>query len=44
MLATLEIGVKGGRWFSLIDKVFSERNLRAAWRRVAEKVSDGGHG
>ena len=35
MLATLEIGVKGGRWFSLIDKVFSERNLRAAWRRVA---------
>lgn len=35
MLTALETGVKGGRWFSLIDKVFSEQNLRAAWRRVA---------
>lgn len=34
MLETLERGVKGGKWFSLIDKVHSERNLRAAWQRV----------
>ena len=30
MLTALEQGVKGGVWFSLIDKVFAERNLRAA--------------
>ena len=34
MLAALETGVKGGRWFSLMDKVFAERTLRAAWKRV----------
>jgi RNA-directed DNA polymerase len=34
MLTTLETGVKGGVWFSLIDKVFAERNLRAAFARV----------
>ena len=30
MLTALEEGVKGGVWFSLIDKVFGERTLRAA--------------
>jgi RNA-directed DNA polymerase len=30
MLTALEVGVKGNVWFSLIDKVFSERNLNAA--------------
>lgn len=30
MLTALERGVKGNVWFSLIDKVFSERNLNAA--------------
>ena len=30
MLTALEQGVKGGVWFSLIDKVFAERTLRAA--------------
>ena len=30
MLTALEQGVKGNVWFSLIDKVFSERNLNAA--------------
>ncbi len=35
MLAALEKGVKGGKWFSLIDKVFSTANLESAWRRVA---------
>jgi len=34
MLAALEKGVKGGRWFSLIDKVFSKDNLRSAWEKV----------
>src|SRR5690606_22419160 len=28
-------GVKGGRWFSLMDKVYSLANLEAAWRKVA---------
>lgn len=35
MLETLERGVRGGKWFSLIDKVYSENNLRAAFKRVA---------
>lgn len=34
MLTALENGVKGGQWFSLIDKVWEERNLRAAFERV----------
>ncbi len=34
MLAALDEGVKGGKWFSLIDKVYSERTLRAAFDRV----------
>ncbi len=34
MLAALEEGVKGGRWFSLVDKVYAERTLRLAWERV----------
>jgi RNA-directed DNA polymerase len=35
MLSALETGVKGGRWFSLMDKVYSLANLEAAWRKVA---------
>lgn len=34
MLAALEHGVKGGKWFSLIDKVYSLANLYAAVDRV----------
>jgi RNA-directed DNA polymerase len=34
MLAALEKGVKGGRWFSLMDKVYAPANLAAAWKRV----------
>ena len=34
MLTALEQGVRGGVWFSLSDKVFAERTLRAAWKRV----------
>jgi RNA-directed DNA polymerase len=35
MLTALEAGVKGGKWFSLIDKVHSVRTLRAAFSQVA---------
>jgi RNA-directed DNA polymerase len=35
MLRALEQGVKGGKWFSLIDKVTPEATLRAAFRQVA---------
>jgi len=34
MLETLERGVKGGKWFALIDKVYDPRNLRSAYGRV----------
>ena len=37
MLTALEQGVKGGRWYSLIDKVFSERTLGEAARRVTAR-------
>jgi RNA-directed DNA polymerase len=42
MLATLEKGVEGGKWFRLFDKVFSERNLLAAFQKVAR--NDGAAG
>jgi RNA-directed DNA polymerase len=35
MLTALEQGVKGGVWYSLIDKVFSRANLNAAVAKVA---------
>ena len=34
MLAALGNGVKGGKWFSLIDKVYRAQTLRAAWQKV----------
>lgn len=34
MLTALETGVKGGKWFSLRDKVEDERNLRSAFYGV----------
>jgi RNA-directed DNA polymerase len=34
MLEALEKGVKGGVWFSLIDKVYRPKTLEAAWKRV----------
>ena len=34
MLDTLETGVRGGRWHTLIDKVYSPLNLYAASRKV----------
>jgi len=35
MLTALEEGVKGGKWFRLIDKVYAEPNLRAGYSQVA---------
>jgi RNA-directed DNA polymerase len=35
MLTALEQGVRGGQWFSLIDKVHPERTLHAAFSQVA---------
>ena len=35
MLTALEVGVKGGKWFSMMDKVYRLANLRSAATRVA---------
>jgi RNA-directed DNA polymerase len=35
MLAALDNGVQGGKWFSVIDKVYRLSTLEAAWRKVA---------
>lgn len=35
MLAALETRVKGGVWFRLIDKVYTPKNLWAAWAKSA---------
>lgn len=42
MLKALENGVKGGVWFTLIDKVYRPGTLDAAWLRV--KANGGGPG
>jgi RNA-directed DNA polymerase len=34
MLTALEKGVKGGKWFSLVDKVYALANLRAGFNKV----------
>lgn len=41
MLAALETGVKGGRWFSLMDKVYALKNLEAAWEKVRTRKGRG---
>lgn len=42
MLAALENGVKGGKWFSLIDKVYRTQTLVAAWQKVAANAGAAG--
>lgn len=42
MLTALEQGVKGGVWFSLIDKVYAPANLLAAFERVARNKGAAG--
>jgi len=34
MLAALDNGVKGNKWFSLIDKIYRPQTLAEAWQRV----------
>lgn len=34
MLAALDNGVRGSKWFSLIDKVYRPQTLAGAWKRV----------
>ncbi len=34
MPSALGNGVKGGKWFSLMDKVFAPKTLAAAWTKV----------
>jgi RNA-directed DNA polymerase len=42
MLNALKTGLKGACWFSLIDKVYSKRNLYAAYRKVARNKGSAG--
>jgi RNA-directed DNA polymerase len=42
MLTALEQGVKGGVWFSLIDKVYATTTLHAAWTRVQANAGAAG--
>ncbi len=42
MLAALENGVKGGKWFSLIDKVYRRENLHNAFKKVRKNEGASG--
>ncbi|MGB8276279.1 MAG: group II intron reverse transcriptase/maturase [Alphaproteobacteria bacterium] len=42
MVSALENGVKGGRWYSLMDKVYAPATLVAAWEKV--RANDGAAG
>ncbi len=42
MLTALEQGVKGGKWFSLMDKVYKRKNLAAAWDHVRKNGGSSG--
>ena len=42
MLETLERGVKGGQWFSLIDKVWKRENLQSATAQVVRNQGGAG--
>ena len=42
MLATLERGIKGGKWFSLIDKVWKRENLQSATAQVLRNKGGAG--
>lgn len=42
MLAALETGIEGGKWFRLIDKVWGEKNLGRAFEKVMENGGSAG--
>jgi RNA-directed DNA polymerase len=42
MLATLERGIKGGKWYSLMDKVWKPENLQSAAQQVRKNKGAAG--
>ena len=42
MLAALDNGVEGGKWYSLIDKVYAPKTLQLAWERVKKNQGAAG--
>ena len=42
MVSALGNGVKGGKWFSLVDKVIRPTTLETAWRKVARNKGAAG--
>jgi RNA-directed DNA polymerase len=42
MLKALQKGVKGGKWFALIDKIWAERTLLRAWEKVRSNGGSAG--
>jgi len=42
MLATLETGIEGSKWFRLIDKVWSPKNLAGSLQKVVAKGGSAG--
>jgi RNA-directed DNA polymerase len=42
MVSALVNGVKGGKWFSLVDKLTRPTTLQAAWQRVARNKGSAG--
>jgi RNA-directed DNA polymerase len=42
MLVALDKGVKGNKWFSLIDKVYAGRTLQLAWEKVLSNAGSCG--
>lgn len=42
MVSALENGVRGGKWFSLVDKLIRPSTLEAAWRKVARNKGAAG--
>lgn len=42
MLTALDEGVKGGKWYSLMDKVYSRKSLAKAWSKVRRNKGSSG--
>jgi RNA-directed DNA polymerase len=42
MLAALETGIEGGKWFRLIDKVYNPKNLARSLQKVVSKGGSAG--
>src|ERR1700689_2909740 len=42
MLRTLETGIKGGKWYALIDKIYEPKNLQSAFWKVWRNAGSAG--